>query len=112
MLLVAETSWEVIALHNAGIENVVYLFDSATDPVRLRTLLSFGQAFVCAFDLKGYMPVTEFRFIERLEREARQLRVMSVPSQGVLMSLLRSDGGQAVRDAMSQAIPFHQWWGA
>lgn len=112
MLLVAETSWEVVALHNAGIENVVYLFDSATDPVRLRTLLSFGQEFVCCVDPKGYRPVTAFHFIERLEREARQLRVMSVPSKGGLLALLQSGGGQAVRDAMSQAIPFQQWWGA
>jgi DNA primase len=112
MLLVAETPWEVVALHNAGIENVVYLLDCATDPVRMRTLLSFGQEILCCVDPKRHRPVTAFQFIERLEREARQLSVMSVPSQGVLMSLLRSGGGQAVRDAMSQAIPFHQWWGA
>lgn len=110
-LLVAETPWEVVALHNAGIENAVYLFDCATDPVRLRTLLSFGQEFVCCVDPKGYRPVTAFLFIERLEREAQQLRVMSVPSKGGLMLLLQSGDSQALRDAMSQAIPFHQWWG-
>ncbi len=111
-LLIAETPWEVVALHNAGIENVVYLFDSATDPVRLRTLLSFGQGFLCSHDPKGYRSVTAFRFVERLEREARQLSVMSLPSKGGLMKLLQSGGSQAVGEAMSQAIPFHQWLGA
>ena len=110
-LLVAESPWQVVALHNAGIENVVYLFDSATDPVRLRTLLAFGQDFVCAFDAKGYRPATAFCFVERLERESRQLFVMTVPSKGGLLSLLQSGGRQAVQDAMSQAIPFHQLMG-
>jgi len=110
-LLVAESPWEVVALHNAGIENVVYLFDGATDPVRLRTLLSFGQDFVCAFDHKGERPATAFRFVERLERESRQLFVITVPSKGGLLSLLQSGGHQAVQDAMSQAIPFHQLMG-
>ncbi len=110
-LLVAETPWEVVALHNAGIENVVYLFDSATDPVRLRTLLSVGRDFVCAFDAKGDRSVTAFRFVERLEREARQLSVMTVPSKGGQISLLQSGGRQALQDAMTQAMPFHQWMG-
>ena len=110
-LLIAETPWEVVALHNAGIGNAVCLFDSATDPVRLRTLLSVGRNFVCAFDAKGYRSVTAFRFVERLEREARQLSVMTVPSKGGVLSLLQSGGRQAVQDAMSQAIPFHQWMG-
>ena len=110
-LLIAETPWEVVALHNAGIGNAVYLFDSATDPVRLRTLLSVGRNFVCAFDAKGYRSVTAFGFVERLEREARQLSVMTVPSKGGVLSLLQSGGRQAVQDAMSQAIPFHQWMG-
>lgn len=109
MLLIAETPWEVVALHNAGVENVVYLFDSATDPVRLRTLLSLGQDFLCSHDPKDYRPVTAFRFVERLEREARQLSVMAVPSKVGLLALLQSGGRQAVQDAMSQAIPFHQW---
>lgn len=109
VLLVAETPWEVVALHNAGIENVVYLFDYATDPVRLRTLLSYGQDFLCSFDPKGYRPVTAFHFTEKLAREARQLSVMSVPSKGGLLGILQSTGVQAVRDAMSHAIPFHQW---
>lgn len=111
-LLIAEAPWEVVALHNAGIENAVYLFDCATDPVRLRTLLSVGQDFVCAFDAKGYRPATAFRFLERLERETRRLFVMDVPSRGGLLALLQSGGCQAVQNAMTQAIPFHQWMGA
>ncbi len=110
-LLVAETPWEVVALHNAGIENVVCLFECATDPVRLRTLLSFGRDFACAFDAKGGRPATAFRFVERLEGEMRQLFVMEVPSRGGLLALLQSGGRQAVQDAMTQAIPFHQWMG-
>jgi len=110
-LLVAETPWEVVALHNAGIENVVCLFDSATDPVRLRTLLAFGWDFACAFDAKGGRPATAFRFVERLEGEMRRLFVMEVPSRGGLLALLQSGGHQAVQDAMTQAIPFHQWMG-
>ena len=109
--MIAETPWEVVALHNVGIENVVYLFDSATDFVRLRTLLASGQDFVCAFDHRGERPVTAFGFLERFEREARQLYVMTVPSEGGLLSLLQSGGHQAVQDAISQAIPFHQWMG-
>ena len=111
LLLIAERPWEVVALHNAGIENVVYLFDSATDPVRLRTLLSFGQDFLCSYDPKGSRAVTAFHFVEKLEREARQLRVMSVPSGGGLLELLQSGGSEAVREAMSQAISFQQWMG-
>ena len=110
-LLIAETPWEVVTLHNVGIKNVVYLFDCATDPVRLRTLLSFGRDFVCAFDAKGYRSATAFHFVERLEREARQLSVMTVPSNGGLLGLLQSSGHHVVREAMSHAIPFHQWWG-
>ncbi len=86
-LLVAETPWEVILLHSAGIENVVCLFECATDPVRLRTLLSFGRDFVCAFDAKGYRSAIAFRFVERLERETRQLFVMDVPSRGGLLRI-------------------------
>jgi DNA primase len=108
-LLIADTPWEVVALHNAGIENVVYLSDGAPDPVRLRTLLSVGRDFVCCVDLKGQRPATALRAIERLEREARLLRVMSVPSRGSVLKLLKTSGPQAVREAMSQAIPFHQW---
>jgi DNA primase len=111
-LLIAETPWEVVALHNVGIENVIYLFESATDPVRLRTLLSCGQDFLCSHDPKGYRPTTVFLFMERLEREARHLRVMSLPSKGGLMKLLQSGGSQTIRDAMDHAIPFHQWLGA
>lgn len=110
-LLIAETPWEVVALHNAGIGNAVYLFDSATDPVRLRTLLSVGRNFVCAFDTKGYRAVTAFRVVERLKRETRRLFVMEVPSRGGLLALLQSGGRQAVQDSMTQAIPFHQWMG-
>lgn len=110
-LLVAETPWEVVALRNAGIENAVYLFNCATDPVRLRTLLSVGRDFVCAVDAKGYRSVTAFRFVERLKYETRQLSVMTVPSKGGVLSLLQSGGRQAVQDAMTQAIPFHQWIG-
>lgn len=110
-LLIAESPWEVVALRNAGIQNAVYLFDSATDPVRLRTLLASSHDFVCAFDCRGERPATAFRFVERLERESRQLFVMTVPSKGGLLSLLQSGGHQAVQDAMSQAIPFHQLMG-
>ncbi len=110
-LLVAESPWEVVALHNAGIENAVYLYDCATDPVRLRTVLAFGQDFVCAFDHKGAKPATAFRFVEKLEREARQLYVMTVPFKGGLLSLLQSGGRQAVQNAMNQAIPFQQRMG-
>lgn len=110
-LLVAESPWEVVALHNAGIQNAVYLFDSATDPLRLRTLLASSYDFVCAFDCRGERPATAFRFVEQLERESRQLFVMTVSSKGGLLSLLQSDGHQAVQDAMSQAIPFHQLTG-
>lgn len=110
-LLVAESPWEVVALHNAGIENVVYLFDSATDPVRLQALLASSHDFVCAFDYRGERPATAFRFVERLERESRQLFVMTVPSKGGLLSLLKSGGRQAVQEAMNQAIPFHQLMG-
>ena len=110
-LLVAESPWEVVAMHNAGIQNVIYLFDGATDPVRLRTLLASSQDFVCAFDRRGERLATAFRFVERLERESRLLFVMTVPSKGGLLSLLQSGGHQAVQDAMSQAIPFHQWMG-
>ena len=108
-LLIAETPWEVVALHNAGIGNAVYLFDSATDPIRLRTLLSVGRDFVCVFDAKGDRSATAFRFLERLKRETRRLFVMEVPSRGGLLALLQSGGRQAVQDAMTQAIPFHQW---
>jgi len=111
-VLITETPWEVVALHNAGIENAVYLFDCATDPIRLRTLLSVGQDFVCAFDAKGYRPATAFRFLERLERETRRLFVMDVPSRGGLLALLQSGRCQAVQNAMTHAIPFHQWIGA
>ncbi len=108
-VLITETPWEVVALHNAGIENAVYLFDCATDPVRLRTLLSLGQDLICCVDPKGRRSVTALRLIEVLEREGRPLRVMSVPSKGGLLALLQASGPQAVRKAMSQAIPFHQW---
>lgn len=110
-LLITESPWEVVALHNAGIQNAAYLFDSATDPVRLRTLLASSYDFVCAFDYRGERPATAFRFIERLERESRQLFVMTVPSKGGLLSLLQTGGHQAVQDVMSQAIPFHQLMG-
>ena len=53
--------------------------------------------------------MTALRLIEVLEREGRPLRVMSVPSKGGLLALLQASGPQAVRKAMSQAIPFHQW---
>lgn len=109
LLLIAETPWEVVALHNAGIENAVYLFEGPTDPVRLRTLLSVGQDFVCCIDPKGQRPVTALRVMEALEREARQLRVMSLPSKSGILELLQTSGSQAVREAMSQAIPFHRW---
>lgn len=108
-LLIADTPWEVVALHDAGIDNVVYLFDGATDPVRLRTLLASGRDFVCCVDPKGQRPATALRAIERLEREARLLRVMSVPSRGSVLKLLKTSGPQAVHEAMSQAIPFYQW---
>lgn len=111
ILVVAETPWEVVVLHNAGIENVVYLFDCATDPVRLRTLFSISHDFVCGFDPKGYRPVTAFRFVERLEREERRLFMMEVPSKGGLIALLQSGGRQAVQDAMTQAIPLPRWMG-
>ncbi len=110
-LLITESPWEVVALHNAGIQNAAYLFDSATDPVRLRTLLASSYDFVCAFDYRGERSATALRFVERLERESRQLFVMTVPSKGGLLSLLQSGGHQAVQDAMSQAIPFHQLMG-
>ena len=50
--------------------------------------------------------VKALRVIEVLERETRHIRVMSVPYKGGLMELLQASGPQAVREAMSQAIPF------
>jgi DNA primase len=105
-VLITETPWEVVALHNAGIENAVYLFDCVTDPIRLRVLLSLGRDLICCVDPKGRRSVKALRVIEVLERETRHIRVMSVPYKGGLMELLQASGPQAVREAMSQAIPF------
>jgi hypothetical protein len=56
--------------------------------------------------------VTAFRFVERLKREARQLYRHDRTVKGrAALALLQSGGRQAVQDAMTQAIPFHQWMG-
>ena len=53
--VIGQTPWEVIALRNAGIENVVCMLEGtmANDPIARRTLLAMTKTVVCGFDNEG-----------------------------------------------------------
>ncbi len=112
-VLLAKTPWEVVALGEAGIENVAYILESTSvhDPIPRRTLLALANNIVCPIDGEGNGPTAAYDLINALGGDSVRLRVVSVPSKWSVIQLLTSGGAATVQEAMARAIPLHQWRG-
>lgn len=81
------------------------------DPVTRRTLLALSKNIVCPFDSEGQGPAAAYELLNALRKESWTIRVVSVPAKGGILHMLEAGGATAVRTAMDQAVPFHQWTG-
>jgi hypothetical protein len=112
-VLLAETPWDVIALKNAGIENVVYMLEGSVshDPVTRRTLFALSRHVICPFDSEGKGPRAAYELLDVHHEEADRVRLTRVPSDGGALGLLATGGRATVTSAMAAAVSLEQWKG-
>jgi DNA primase len=112
-VLLGMTPWNVIALKNAGIENVVHMVEGSVphDPVTRRTLFGLSREVVCPFDSEGKGPRAAYELLDVHHTEASMVRLMRVPSDGGALGLLANGGRAAVISAIAAAVPLEQWMG-
>ncbi|MEK7763465.1 MAG: hypothetical protein AAB433_17955 [Nitrospirota bacterium] len=109
-VLLASSEWEVIALHNAGITNAVC---QPRTPCRAgRSALALGRTMIVPWGPHMRRASSVRHLLDMSRGLDDRFRVLVVPDRfRDLAEMVSSDGADAVRVAMNNAIPFHKLFG-
>ncbi len=131
-VLLAPSPWDVIALRNAGIPNVVYM-DSGY--LKMRSTMALARTVLYPWFLEGtlggrgnpmrpgvnsqgrFVPhnlneLPVLGFLTSVGRHYDRMRLLMVPDHfESLPEMLKSEGADAVLAAMNNGVPIHEWLG-
>lgn len=111
-IVIATTAWEVVALHSIGIENAVCLVQSGQwlGPYAhaLRTACALGKTLIYPWSAAKHPSRGLEVIMAHVGHNYHRVKLLDLPSGYSLVELLQQQGPEAVRTAISAAIPLSQ----
>jgi DNA primase len=105
-VVLAEGYTDVLALHQAGIENAVGIMGTSFTDDQARELERTARTLVLALDADGAGQEAMLRAARVAEGRAMELRVVALPSGADPADLVQQEGADAVRERIAGSVPF------
>lgn len=105
-IVLVEGYTDVLALHQAGIENAVGIMGTALTEEQVRELERTARTLVLALDADAAGKEAMLRAARIAEGRNLELRVAALPAGADPADLIQRDGAEAVRERIAQSVPF------
>jgi DNA primase len=105
-IVLAEGYTDVLALHQAGIENAVGIMGTSLTEEQARELERTARTLVLALDADSAGQEAMLRAARIAAGRNLELRVVPLPSGADPADLVQRDGGEAVRARVAGSVPF------
>ncbi|MGB2711576.1 MAG: DNA primase, partial [Conexibacter sp.] len=105
-IVLAEGYTDVLALHQAGIENAVGIMGTSLTDEQASELERTARTLVLALDADSAGQEAMLRAARIAEGRKLELRVVPLPSGSDPADLIQRDGVEAVRERVGQSVPF------
>jgi len=105
-VVLAEGYTDVLALHQAGIENAVGIMGTSFTDEQARELERTARTLVLALDADGAGQEAMLRAARVAEGRSLELRVVALPAGLDPADLLQRDGTEAMRERIARSVPF------
>ncbi|MBB4664800.1 DNA primase [Conexibacter arvalis] len=105
-IVLAEGYTDVLALHQAGIENAVGVMGTSLTDEQARELERTARTLVLALDADGAGQEAMVRASRIAAGRRLELRVVSLPQGMDPADLIQRDGAEAVRERVGRSVPF------
>jgi DNA primase len=104
--ILCEGYTDVIALHQAGFKNAVGLMGTALTDEQVGELGRLAQTVLLALDADSAGQEAMLKASRLAARRKLELRVVELPAGADPADLLQREGAEAMREAISRAVPF------
>ncbi|MCC6446630.1 MAG: DNA primase [Armatimonadetes bacterium] len=108
-VVVVEGYFDVIAAHQAGIEQVVATLGTALTPEHLKVLRRYTQNAVLAYDADSAGMAAALRSIHLFEESGVRLKVARITEGEDPDSLIRKQGGAAFERIVEEGVPIVEY---
>jgi DNA primase len=105
-IVLAEGYTDVLALHQAGIENAVGIMGTSFTDEQARELERTARTLVLALDADGAGQEAMLRAARVAEGRSLELRVAALPAGLDPADLVQQEGAEAVRTRIARSVPF------
>jgi DNA primase len=105
-IVLAEGYTDVLALHQAGIENAVGIMGTSFTDDQARELERTARTLVLALDADGAGQEAMLRAARVAEGRSMELRVVALPPGLDPADLVQQEGAEAVRGRIGRSVPF------
>lgn len=105
-IVLAEGYTDVLALHQAGIQNAVGIMGTSLTDEQARELERTARTLVLALDADGAGQEAMLRAARVAEGRSLELRVVALPAGSDPADLIQRDGVEAVRERVARSVPF------
>ena len=105
-VVLAEGYTDVLALHQAGIENAVGIMGTSFTDEQARELERTARTLVLALDADGAGQEAMLRAARVAEGRSLELRVAALPAGLDPADLVQQEGVEAVRERIARSVPF------
>jgi DNA primase len=105
-VVLVEGYTDVLALHQAGLENAVGIMGTSLTDEQARELERTARTLVLALDADGAGQEAMLRAARIAEGRSMELRVVALPAGSDPADLIQQDGADAVRERMAGSVPF------
>jgi DNA primase len=105
-VVLAEGYTDVLALHQAGIENAVGIMGTSFTDEQARELERTARTLVLALDADGAGQEAMLRAARVAEGRSLELRVVALPAGLDPADLVQQEGAEAVRARIARSVPF------
>lgn len=105
-VVLAEGYTDVLALHQAGIENAVGIMGTSFTDDQARELERTARTLVLALDADGAGQEAMLRAARVAEGRSMELRVVALPPGADPADLVQQEGVEAVRARIDRSVPF------
>ncbi len=105
-VVLAEGYTDVLALHQAGIENAVGIMGTSFTDEQARELERTARTLVLALDADGAGQEAMLRAARVAEGRSLELRVVALPAGKDPADLVQQEGVEAVRERIAGSVPF------
>lgn len=105
-VVLAEGYTDVLALHQAGIENAVGIMGTSFTDEQARELERTARTLVLALDADGAGQEAMLRAARVAEGRSLEMRVVALPAGLDPADLVQRDGAEGVRERIARSVPF------